>query len=32
LKIVLGVILATAGDYYFTLPGLLLTLLGTLLA
>jgi hypothetical protein len=32
LKIVLGVVLATAGDYYFTLPGLLLTLLGTLLA
>ncbi|KAF8462474.1 triose-phosphate transporter family-domain-containing protein [Gautieria morchelliformis] len=32
LPVTLGVALATYGDYYFTLPGLLLTLLGTVLA
>jgi Triose-phosphate Transporter family len=31
-KVILGVALATAGDYYFTMLGFLLTLLGTLLA
>ena len=32
LPVVLGVAFATYGDYYYSLPGLLLTLLGTLLA
>ncbi|KAF8653394.1 hypothetical protein AX16_003966 [Volvariella volvacea WC 439] len=30
--VVIGVALATYGDYYFTMPGFLLTLLGTVLA
>ncbi|KAI0795512.1 triose-phosphate transporter family-domain-containing protein [Abortiporus biennis] len=32
LPVIVGVVLATFGDYYFTTPGLLLTLLGTILA
>lgn len=32
LPVIAGVALATYGDYYFSMPGLLLTLLGTLLA
>lgn len=32
IPIVLGICLATYGDYYFTVPGFLLTLLGVFLA